>query len=331
MKTWVGKLFGESDTDQIIRENTLLRERQFRQIEYIRAKTNQMLMLMGTLPLRPDELNDDSLLDTDPIGTIAEAFVQILDHEKELGDRIRLAHDEMQAIMASVGVGIIVLDVTMRIQMHNQKILELFPFSGKTFTGELCSHAICGVSEPPENCTCQRVLESRRAVHQLDWVNNGRHFDVVGTPVKNRLGDITHIVLVYNDITSRVLTERSLRDIEQNYLSLFEHVTDMVQCVAADGSLLFVNRTWRETLGYSSDEIAGLKFWNIIAPDHRKACLDMFDNLLHGVRPDRIDTVFFSKTGQEIPVRGTVGISIVDGKPTASLGIFRMLESEKDS
>ena len=325
MTSFFGKLFGESDTDQISKENTLLRERQYRQIEYIRNKTNQMLILMGTLPLRPDELDDDTLLEIDPIGTMAEAFVQILEHEKELGERVRLAHDEIQAIMSSVGVGIIVLDRTMHIQMHNQKVLELFSLHGEQLVGRTCCQAVCHREELPDNCTFERVMESRRTVHQADWIANERHFDVFGTPVKNRLGDITHVVLAYSDITSRVMTERRLRDKEQMYLDVFENASDLVQCVVADGSFLFVNRLWRETLGYSADETTGLKIWNIIAPDHRKECMDQFNSLFKGQQTEQIRTTFFSKSGREIPVSGTVSTSIVDGKPAATFGIFRVI------
>jgi two-component system phosphate regulon sensor histidine kinase PhoR len=328
MKSFFGKLLGESDSDLISRENTILRERQFKQIEYIRTKTNQMLILMGTLPLRPDEIEDDALLEVDPIGTMAEAFVQILDHEKELGERIRLARDEIQAIMASVGVGIIVLDSTMHIQMHNQKVLEMFSLQGEHLTAKTCHQVICGASAPPENCTYERVLETRRPVHQVDWVNGERHFDVFGTPVKNRLGDITHVVLAYTDITNRVLTERRLRDNEQMYLEVFENIHDMVQCVLADGSFLFVNHMWRETLGYSADETSGLKLWNIIAPEHRKECMDHFNGLFKGQIQGQIRTTFFSKCGREIPVTGTVSASIIGGKMTASFGIFRITSTE---
>ncbi len=328
MKSLLGKMLGGSDSDQIFRENTLLRERQFKQIEYIRSKTNQMLMLMGTLPLRPEELDDDALLEIDPIGTMAEAFVQILEHEKELGERIRLAHDEIQAIMSSVGVGILVLDSGMRIQMYNQKVLEMFSLHGEQLMGVTCNKAICGIDTPPENCTCDRVMESRRPVHQVDWTNRERHFDVFGTPVKNRLGDITHVVLAYTDITSRIMTERRLRDNEQMHLEVFENVHDMVQCVLADGSFMFVNRSWRETLGYSADETSGLKIWNIIAPEHRKECMDQFNMLFKGQDPGQVRTTLFSKSGREIPVTGTVSASIINGKPIASFGLFRVINSE---
>lgn len=328
MKSFLGKIFGESERDQISSENTLLRERQYKQIEYIRNKTNQMLILMGTLPVRPEELDDETLIEIDPIGTVAEAFVQILEHEKELSERVRVSHNEIQAIMSSVGVGILVLDSGMHIKMYNQKVVELFNLREDQLEGNMCCQAVCGSDSFPENCTYSRIMETRRPVHQIDWVNNGRHFDVSGTPVKNRLGEITHVVLAYTDITSRIETERRLRDQEQMYLNVFENANDVVQCVLADGSFLFVNRVWRETLGYAADEIAGLKIWNIIAPESRKECLEHFNDLFKGQPQEQIHTTFFSKNGREIPVTGHVSCSSVDGKPIATFGMFRIAKNE---
>lgn len=330
MKSFLGKLFGESVTDQVSKENTLLRERQYRQGEYIRKKTNQLLLLMGTLPLRPDELDDETLLELDPIGTVAEAFVQIIEHEKALTERVRLVQDEIQAIMSSAGVGILVLDVNMRIQMYNQKVVELFSLHQDELAGKTCCQAVCDRASVPGNCTFARIMESRRPVHQVDWVCNERHFDVTGTPVKNRLGDITHVVLAYADISNRILSESRMRDQEQMYLTVLENADDIVQCVAADGSFLFVNRLWRETLGYSADETNGLKIWNIVAPENRQEFRELFNDIFSGRHPDPIHTVFFGKNGREIPVTGHSGCSHVDGKPLAMFGMFRVVQSKEN-
>jgi PAS domain-containing protein len=40
---------------------------------------------------------------------------------------------------------------------------------------------------------------------------------------------------------------------------LVDNVNDLIQSVRPDGSFLFVNRAWRETLGYSQHEIDRLR------------------------------------------------------------------------
>ncbi len=323
MKSLLSKLFGDSELEAVLSENRQLRERQFKQVEYIRRKTNQLLLLMGTLPIRPEELDDDNLLGIDPIGTVAESFGQILEHEKQLNNELQIAHDEIRAIISSVGIGIVVVDSEMRIKMYNQRVKELFELAPEELTGQTCCQALCGSGQPPSYCTFERVMESRRTVHQPDWQQGNRHFDVIGTPVKDKFGDVTHVVLAYNDITLRIEYEQQLREREKIYLDLFENVGDMVQCVMPDGTFMFVNRAWREQLGYSADELAGLKVWNIIAPEHRKQCLEIFNSLVQGKQTEMVSTVFFSKDGREIPVEGHACSSRAQGKTIATFGMFR--------
>lgn len=326
----IEKIFAQSDLDRLTLENRLLRENQFRQIEYIRRKANQMLILLGTLPFRPDELSEEALIAEDPIGVVADSFIQVLEHEKHLNEQLLAAHEEIHAILASVGVGIIVLDSNMKIQMHNQRVIEMFGFEKSDLNGKKCCQAVCNSDTYPPDCAFERVMATRRPVYQSDWVIKGKHFEVSAIPVKNRFGEVTKVVLAYTDITRRLETEMRLREREQIYLDVFENAGDIVQCVTPDGSFMYVNKSWRDTLGYSDEDVEGLKIWNIIAPECRSVCLDHFNSLMKGNKLSDIETTFFSKNNEELPVRGNVTISYSkDGRPLATFGMFRVVDKDK--
>jgi adenylate cyclase len=63
---------------------------------------------------------------------------------------------------------------------------------------------------------------------------------------------------------------------------LLDNVNDLIQSVAPDGAMLYVNRTWRETLGYSPAEIAGLNVLDVIHPDCRAQCMELFGRVMCG-------------------------------------------------
>ncbi len=54
------------------RENDRLRRSERAAVAYIRGKVDQMLHVLGTVPLRQEELDDDTLLQLDPIGIISD-------------------------------------------------------------------------------------------------------------------------------------------------------------------------------------------------------------------------------------------------------------------
>ena len=108
-------------------------------IEYIWEKVNQLLQVMGTLPLKPEELDDETLLDLDPLGIIAGSFEQVLAHLKETNRELTITHNQLQAIFDATGVGISIIDREFRILRYNEKQRALLVDDGVgEVTGRYC-------------------------------------------------------------------------------------------------------------------------------------------------------------------------------------------------
>jgi len=125
------------------------------------------------------------------------------------------------------------------------------------------------------------------------------------------------------DITRRKQAEQALQESEGKYRDLFENANDLIQSVDADGKFIYVNRAWRETLGYTAEEVVGLTLFDIIHPDFRKHCSDVFSRVSTGEQVDNVETVFMARNGRSVVVEGNINCSIVDGRPIATRGIFR--------
>lgn len=323
LQGFVDNLSGAGEIRRLAAENELLRERERQAYAYVRSKVNQLLRVMGTLPLRAEELDDKTLLDLDPIGIIADAFAQVLEHLNDTNDKLKLANDEIQAILTAANVGILVVDAEMKIQAFNPKLREMFLPAGIDVLGTTCSRVLCGEEIPPHDCTFAKIMACKIGLQRQEWALKGRNYDVAAAPIKNRFGEITHVVLVYNEVTDRKRMMESLQESEEMFRTLLENSRDMVQGVTPDGMFLYVNHAWRQTLGYGEDEIDRLSIQDIIHPDCREHCLGFFHTLMDTGKGGEIDAVFVSRDGTRLPVRGNISCSFKDGKPLVTCGIFR--------
>ncbi|HML78631.1 PAS domain S-box protein [Geobacter sulfurreducens] len=127
----------------------------------------------------------------------------------------------------------------------------------------------------------------------------------------------------------RMRGDEALRESETRYKDLFENANDLIQSVSPSGEILYVNRAWRETLGYSEEEVKGLTFDQIIDPECIGHCMGEFRRVMEGQSLEAVEARFMAKDGRSILVEGSVNCNVVDGKPLASRGIFRDITERK--
>ena len=127
----------------------------------------------------------------------------------------------------------------------------------------------------------------------------------------------------------RRLAEHQLKESEERYRDLFENANDLIQSAAPDGSLIYVNRAWREALGYSEEEVSRLSLFDIIHPDSLSHCMEMFRRVMSGENVAHVEAMFVTKDGRTITVEGSASRSLKDGKPVATRSIFRDITDRK--
>lgn len=116
---------------------------------------------------------------------------------------------------------------------------------------------------------------------------------------------------------------QAARESRERYRDLLHSANDLVQSVAPDGSILYVNRAWRETLGYSKEELDELSIFDVIHPDSQAHCRAILNRLTEEACDERVEATFVTKDGEAIIVEGNINCRFEDGVPVATRGIFR--------
>jgi len=155
-------------------------------------------------------------------------------------------------------------------------------------------------------------------------------FSVVKTPIRDPQGRISGICGIARDITAQRQTEIALQESEAHFRELFENASDLIQSVDTEGRFLFVNRAWRETLGYSTEEVQQLNLIDILAPECREHCLALFQRILQGEQVAIVNATFLTKDQRRIDVEGSISNRRVDGKVVATVGIYRDLGKREE-
>ncbi|WP_303722197.1 bifunctional diguanylate cyclase/phosphodiesterase [Malonomonas rubra] len=253
---------------------------------YIRAKTNNLLEVMGTLPLRTEELDDVALLQTDPIGIVTESFAQVLENLRNTNANLKLAKEEIQAIFDSAGLAILLVDDQQKLQAFNKKSQQLFFADKANILGQTCCNCICAEKQPPQNCIFNQVMDIGTVAENADFIKDSRHYHVIGTPIKTSAGAITHVVLIYSDITDRIETEDKLRESENRYRTLYSTMREGVAqhrfIYDSDGEpcdyeILDVNDSYEKIMGIKRQQIIGQKASGIYPLfDGKPVCLEQF-------------------------------------------------------
>ncbi len=125
------------------------------------------------------------------------------------------------------------------------------------------------------------------------------------------------------EIEERKKIEEALKESEERFKDLLENANDLIQSVDANGKFAYVNKKWKDVLGYSDKEIKKFTFKSILRKDQIPHCVNIFKKLCKKHSFENVETVFVSKKGKEIFVSGNINAQFKDGKFVATMGIFR--------
>ncbi len=158
---------------------------------------------------------------------------------------------------------------------------------------------------------------------------------LVGHTLQQRIFTDQEIIL-YGNLSNQAAIALSsatalkeLKSSQERYHDLFENSLDLIQMVGPDDRILYVNKAWKNVLGYGDNEITSLSALDIIHPDKRLHCEAEFRRLYAGENVKYIETTFITKKGKSLTVEGNVSCKVSNGNRIVTQGIFRDITERK--
>ncbi|MFC4322454.1 PAS domain S-box protein [Litchfieldia salsa] len=120
-----------------------------------------------------------------------------------------------------------------------------------------------------------------------------------------------------------------IKESEQKYKSLFENHPDAVYSVDKEGKFVSVNEACVTLSGRQQDELLDMTIMDIIAENHRKLCIHLFEAALKG-EPNHRELKILHKDGTEISIHSTIIPIIIDGEVIGVYGIAKDISLQQD-
>lgn len=130
--------------------------------------------------------------------------------------------------------------------------------------------------------------------------------------------------LVEGELSRRELlkTQRELEAKERHYRALIEHNPDLVYTIDPSGRFTSANESFTRVTGYGLDEIIGMPFTAVVAPESLDVTAAQFRRCLAG-EPQHLQIRVLRKDGSDFYASISASPFIVDGKVEGVAGITR--------
>lgn len=296
----------------------------------IRNKVGKMIGSICLIDFKPSTLNDNQQR---ALEILAVRSFKVLEHNKLLGEqksRVGSNFETLQTIVTQSPHVIITLDKFRHVTFVN----KMTCFTIEEVMHRSITDFLAEDSLEPFKDACRRCITGEQIVTgYFDFVSTDeslRCYELTICPLKESLPDVENILIIAQDQT--IQKEQAIRIAEQEnrYRDIVENTSDMIVTIDINGHILFVNRSWLDTMGIGSPEhVVGRNVFEFIHWDGLPAATQVFELMRGGMAHIQIEMDWASKNGDKITCAANIDCGYVDGKIAYQRGIFRNITQQK--
>ena len=166
--------------------------------------------------------------------------------------------------LQNIGDAVIATDPLGRVVFMNPVAEKLTGWSAEEAEGRDCREVFRIISEATRLETESPVTKVLRdgvisglANHTLLIARDGteRSIDDSGSPIRDREGKLTGVVLIFRDVTGHRAAQKTMQEQNEILQTLFDHIPALVAFFDSEIRFQWVNREWQRITGWTLDDL----------------------------------------------------------------------------
>ncbi len=236
-----------------------------------------------------------------------------IEKRKRAEEALRESEEKYRSMMEAMNDPVYICSNDYRVTYMNPAMINRIGTSD--IEGIPCYKLMHGLDEKCQWCVHDKIQKGEHSITELVSPKDGRVYHVSHSPIFHTDKSISKMT-IFRDITEYKLTVQGLRESEERYRTLTEHVVDGVTLVQ-DGEFLFVNDAFVSMLGYTDgSEIVGKRAVDLISCGFDQGIKEIYGKLELDLSDEKIFRApCITREGREFWVEGHHNIIKWKGMP----------------
>jgi len=201
-----------------------------------------------------------------------ERWFKVMDGQMRL---LEIERQKLSAVVHNSDAAFVTFDRSLKVSWTNEAYGRKFRGAegSANVAGQSCCQALCRQEQVCKGCPVVKALDTGEVSHlEIRREVDGHPRDIWATamPIRTPDAGVTETIVMIQDVSDLEVLRRSQRALEaseRKFRSIFEHAASGMTMVSVDGRFLEVNPAFCWFIGYSREELLGMKVFDITHPE----------------------------------------------------------------